>query len=260
MNLKQLAEQAADVYKENKKVEAVYIVGSVSRGWEDQYSDIELNICWTEPPSDEDRKVVIERMNGVIVHFNDYEDEEWSEVYTVNGVKFEISSFLTEEVLKRIQRVTKEFQVNIEDQCLAASIHYGVPLHGEELLDGLKAKVLVYPEVLSQNMVEAHLDLGEKWNHRYALIEREDWLMLYSLLTETQSKIMGLLFGLNCLYVHHPSYKWQKQSLNLMNIKPDDVNNRLDRVFLSSPDQGVRELESVIEEIKHLIEEKNNTM
>ncbi|WP_101842226.1 DUF4037 domain-containing protein [Halobacillus sp. Marseille-P3879] len=260
MNLKDLAVKAANVYKENSKVEAVYIAGSLSRGWEDQYSDIELNVCWYEAPNEADRKSVIDALSGEIIEFHDYEEEEWSESYKVNDIKLEISSFLTEGVLRKIQRVTKEFQVNIKDQCLAASIHYGIPLHGEEVLDGLKAKVVVYPESLSQNMIEAHLDLGEKWQNRYALLEREDWLMYYSLLTMAQKKIMGLLFGLNCLYVHHPSYKWQKQSLDLMNIKPERVNERLDRVFLSSPDEGLKEVEALMEEIKQLIKEKDTTI
>ncbi|MFG6147150.1 DUF4037 domain-containing protein [Halobacillus sp. B23F22_1] len=260
MILKETAVKVANAYKANSKVEAIYIAGSLSREWEDEYSDIELNICWSESPGDEDRKSVINELNGSIIDFHEYEEEEWSESYEVDGAKIEISSFLTETILKKIQRVTKEFRIDIEDQSIAASIHYGIPLYGEEVLDGLKAKVLVYPESLSSNMINAHLDFGPRWKHRHTLLDREDWLMFYSLLTGTQEKVMGLLFGLNCMYVHHPAYKWQKQSLDLMNIKPDRINERLESVFLSTPAAGLQELEGVIEDIERLIDEKDTSL
>lgn len=44
MNLKQTAKQLANKYKENPKVEAILLTGSVANGWEDEFSDIELHI------------------------------------------------------------------------------------------------------------------------------------------------------------------------------------------------------------------------
>ncbi|MCP3030981.1 DUF4037 domain-containing protein [Halobacillus sp. A1] len=259
MTLKELAAKAAEVYKDNPKVEAVYIAGSISREWEDEHSDIELHVLWGEGPSEDDRRIPVERLNGKMISFYEYEDEEWSETYEMEQKKLEMSHFLTQTVVRKIQKVTREFQVDIEDQCIAASVHFGIPLYGEELLDGLKAKVLVYPEALSHSMIEAHSNLGPRWKHRHTLLEREDWLMFYSLMASTQEKVMGLLFGLNCMYVHHPAYKWQKQSLELMNIKPDQLKERLESVFLSSPAKGLKDLESVVEDLQILVDERKDT-
>jgi predicted nucleotidyltransferase len=44
MKLKDIAIKMASIYQQNPKVKAVLLAGSVSRGWEDKYSDIELNI------------------------------------------------------------------------------------------------------------------------------------------------------------------------------------------------------------------------
>ncbi|MFC7060875.1 DUF4037 domain-containing protein [Halobacillus seohaensis] len=256
MTLKELAAKIAKVYEDNQKVEAIYIAGSLSRGWADVHSDIELNILWREEPTDEDRLFVIKKLEGKVLEFHEYEEEEWSETYEVNQVKLEISSFLTETVIQKIKKVTKEFQVDTEDQSIIASIHFGIPLYGEELLEGLKAKVLVYPESLSHSMIDAHSNFGTRWTNRRALLEREDWLMLYSVMASAQTRVMGLLFGLNCIYVHHPAYKWQRQCVELMNIKPDNLQERLESVFLSSPTKGLAELESIILDVQNLITEK----
>ncbi|WP_173918400.1 DUF4037 domain-containing protein [Halobacillus sp. Marseille-Q1614] len=256
MTLKQLAMTVAQAYEKNSKVEAIYIAGSLSREWADEHSDIELNILWAEAPDKEDRLAVINEVQGEIIDFHEYEENEWSEAYRVEGVKLEISSFLTESVLRSIQRVTKEFDTNVDDQCIVASIHYGIPLYGEELLDGLKAKVLVYPEQLSGEMIDEYSRLEKRWDNRQALLEREDWLMFYSVLTSVQSRIMGLLFGLNCMYVHHPSYKWQKDALETMNIKPDHIHERVNRVFLERPSEGLKEMEAIVEDVRKLVEDK----
>ncbi|UOQ95266.1 DUF4037 domain-containing protein [Halobacillus shinanisalinarum] len=256
MDLKTLATKVASVYEQNAKVEAVYIAGSVARGWEDHYSDIELNVLWSEGPTDQERLSVIEQVEGQLLNFYAYEDGEWSETYQVDDVKFEISSFLTETIRKVVQRVTKEYDIELDSQCLIASIHYGEAVSGTEIMDGLKAKVQVYPEQLSHAMIDAHSDLGSRWGNRHALVEREDWLMLYSVMTSVQHKMMGILFGLNCMYVNHPAFKWQRQTLSLMNIKPENIIERLERVFLSNPKQGLDELEKIVQEMDELVKEK----
>ncbi|MGG3694161.1 hypothetical protein [Heyndrickxia ginsengihumi] len=84
MNLKELAIDIANVYLQHSKVEAVLLGGSVSRNWYDDYADIELFILWRENPTDEDRKAAIHYVNGDIIDFYLYEDEEWSETYIMN--------------------------------------------------------------------------------------------------------------------------------------------------------------------------------
>ncbi|MFQ5420350.1 MAG: hypothetical protein ACE5EY_08300 [Anaerolineae bacterium] len=62
-----LARQIAPGYIENPKVAAVVIAGSVSRGWADSYSDIELDVYWQQQPIDTDRLQPIERNNGQLI-------------------------------------------------------------------------------------------------------------------------------------------------------------------------------------------------
>lgn len=253
MNLKSLASEITFIYKENPKIEAVLLAGSVSRNWDDEFSDIELFIFWKEEPTDEDRKKPIHLLNGRMIDFHDFEDEEWAETYITNNVKLEISSFLTTTIEKVIDEVTLNFETSFDLQCLIASVHYGIPLYGEHLIDTLKEKVSVYPKPLSEAMILEHIDFGNRWNNREALLIRKDWLMFYKVIDSVQTNIMALLFGLNKQYVIHPAFKWQKNSLQTMKKIPDNTLERLELIFTGKPEVGLKELELVIQEIYLLI-------
>ncbi|WP_172461149.1 DUF4037 domain-containing protein [Priestia endophytica] len=204
MRLSLLAAEISNLYKKNPKVEAVLLGGSVSRNWHDEFSDIELPVLWKEDPIDKERKEPIHVLKGTIIEFHPYEKEEWSESYTTQGVKIEISNFLTQTVKNISYDVVKTFDTNLEKQCLVASIHDGIPIYGKDVVNNLKKTVEVYPKELSEAMIKENIDLGTRWQNREALLAREDWLMLYDVIVSAQVKVMGLLFGINRLYVHHP--------------------------------------------------------
>ncbi|MRX72117.1 DUF4037 domain-containing protein [Bacillus lacus] len=253
MNLPLLAKRAASIYQENSKVEAVLLGGSVSRNWHDSFSDIELFIFWKQPPSAQDRKAPIEKMGGKMIDFHPYEDEEWSETYLTQGVKLEISNFLTTHIHKILDDVVLSYETDLDKQCIAAAIHDGVSLSGEEVLRILKNKVSEYPKELSMAMIEENADLGNRWNNREALLKRQDWLMLYKVMVDVQTKIMGMLFGLNNQYVHHPAFKWQKQTLNSMKVVPEHAADRLHTLFSKAPDSSIKELEAFLQDLYNLI-------
>ncbi|WBL16952.1 DUF4037 domain-containing protein [Sutcliffiella sp. NC1] len=254
MNLKKLADVVAKIYKLNPKVEAVLLGGSVSRNWEDEYSDIELFVFWNEAPSDEDRKTPIKKVKGDIIDFHPFEDDEWSETYTTEEVKLEISNFLTHTIKQIIDDVTLSFDTDLDKQCIVATVHDGVSLSGDLVIKSMKEKVNSYPVELSLAMIEENIHLGNRWNNREALLNRKDWLMLYKVMVEVQTKVMGMLFGLNRQYVHHPAFKWQKQSLQSMDITPENIVNRLDSIFLDHPSNSVKELEDIIGDVYELIQ------
>lgn len=253
MNLLEKAKKIAALYKENQKVEAVLLGGSVARGWNDQFSDIELFVLWSEAPSDSDRQAVIHATNGSIIDFHPYEDEEWSESYISDSVKLEISSFLTATMSRVIKAVTQKFDTDLDKQCLVATIQACVPLEGELIVKNLKGHVQDYPDALREAMIQKNIDLGNRWNNREALLNREDWHMLYKVMVGVQTNIMGILFGLNRLYVHHPAFKWQKHTIGMMKIIPYHANERMENIFLHHPKDGIAELEAIIEDVYQLI-------
>ncbi|WP_211654888.1 DUF4037 domain-containing protein [Planococcus alpniumensis] len=256
MELKKLAVQAAEQYARIPNIEAIMLAGSVSRNWQDEFSDIELLLFWKQAPSEEERKQIIDQLDGKLLEFHPYEEEEWAETYTVNGVKFEISSFLTETIHQTIHQVTQKLEVNPDMQCIAASVQYGIALYGDKTIEQLKKDVEHYPPELQVEVINHYSDFGSRWNNREALVHRKDWLMFYKVVVSVQTNIMGLLFGLNRQFIPHPAFKWQRNSLTLMEIKPDNCGARLESVFFQEPSDAIKELETLIEEIFGLIHQQ----
>ncbi|WP_404442731.1 DUF4037 domain-containing protein [Sutcliffiella horikoshii] len=255
MDLKQKAIEMAAVYKENTKVDAILLAGSVAMGWEDEFSDIEFHIIWKEAPTDEDRKGPIRSVEGNILTYHPYEDEEWSESYvTHDGVKLEISSFLTSTIQSHIEDVVVKSDVSFDKQCLIASIQKGVGLYGQSVINVFKKNVGKYPSELAGKMILNNLDLGARWNNRHTLLERKDWLMFYSVLCDVQRKLMGVLFGLNSMYVHHPAYKWMMHKIEEMQIKPDDFLPRMSNILLGNPSESLATLEQLVDEVFKMVE------
>lgn len=256
MKLKEIAINMASVYQQNPKVEAVLLAGSVSRGWEDRHSDIELNIFWSEEPTDSDRLEPIHEINGSVIDFHPFEEEEWAESYlTPQNVKLEISSFLVQTAEKWLDEVVKENDVDYGKQCMASSIFYGQPLYGETVINQFKEMVQIYPNALAEKMIEENLALWYRWNNRYALLDRKEWLMLYDLMITVQQKLMGTLFGLNKLYIHHPSFKWMHKYSDIFTIKPENLSERMSNILTGDVHKSITELECLIKEVFILVEE-----
>ncbi|ALQ67498.1 DUF4037 domain-containing protein [Bacillus thuringiensis] len=256
MGLKEKAIEMSEIYRENPKVEAVILAGSVARKLEDEHSDIELHILWSAPLEDEDRKGPISHIGGTILSYHPYEDEEWSETYlTKEGIKLEISNFLIETVEKVISDVVDQYDISYEKQCIVSSIHDGVSLYGEEKVNELKDRVVSYPEKLAEQMISENLWLSNRWHNREALLKRKDWLMLYDVICEVQRNIFGVLFGLNRMYVHHPAFKWMLNNVERMSIKPENLYERMGNTLIGKPEYSVQELEVLIEEVLQLVEQ-----
>lgn len=246
MGLKEKAIEMSEIYRQNPKVEAIILAGSVARKLEDEHSDIELHILWSMPPEDDDRKGPIHRIDGTILSYYPYEEEEWSETYlTKEGIKLEISNFLTETVEKVISDVVNQYDISYEKQCIVSSVHDGVSLYGREKVNELKDRVVAYPE---------NLWLSNRWHNREALLKRKDWLMLYDVICEAQRNIFGVLFGLNRMYVHHPAFKWMPNNVDRMSIKPENLYERMANALIGKPEYSVQELEVLIQEVLQLVE------
>ncbi|WP_174612970.1 DUF4037 domain-containing protein [Virgibacillus ihumii] len=254
MNLFQKAIDMSRIYRKNSKIEAIILAGSVSKNLQDEFSDIELHILWSSAPTDDDRQEPINEVNGTILSYHPYEEKEWSEAFLdQDGIKFEISSFLSVTVEYFISEVVEGYETDVDKQCIAASIDDGISLFGEEKINTLKDRVATYPICLSNQMILENLSLGSRWNNRMALLKRQDWLMLYDVICGVQKNLFGILFGLNHMYVSHPVYKWMQYNIEQMQIKPDNLYDRMTNILIGDPKTALYQLEILINDVIVLI-------
>lgn len=98
-------------------------------------------------------------------------------------------------------------------------------------------------------MIAENLLLSNRWHNREALLKRKDWLMLYDVICDVQKNVFGVLFGLNKMYVHHPAFKWMPFNIKRMTIKPENLYERMTNILMGNPENSVKDLELLIEEV-----------
>ncbi len=129
-----------------------------------------------------------------------------------------------------------------------------VVLHGEETVAEWKARIGSYPEGLGEKMVgenmrffvEGYL-LNQAWN-------RGDRLAYYDGVCTMLKNILGVLAGLNRIYLSKDEPRWLRQEFERMTIRPLDAPDRFDAVLLEPPETAIPLLDALIEDVFQLIE------
>lgn len=248
-----LAERVAPLYAANPKVAAVVVAGSVARGWADEFSDVELDAFWLEPPTDAERHAVVEQARGELIEWWEFQDDEWEESYLVDGIKVEISHFLVTTIHQHIADVIERYDTNVGKQLRLAALQSSIPLHGAEVLRAWCAKIASYPDELARRIVKEQIEFGG-WNMVELLIERGDLLLAYDLTAKAQKQVLAVLLALNRTYMAHPRGKWVEQIAAGMELKPPRLAERMIYALRTPSLEGVREMHQVIEDTFALVD------
>jgi len=251
------AQQITPLYAQNPKVAAVVVAGSVGHGRADDYSDIELDIFWHEPPTDVERQQPIQQLKAEIIEFWPLEDDEWSEDFLVGPVQCDISNFLVDTIDRTIPDVLAG-DTAVLKQCRMAGLRHGLAVYGREQIEQWQAQITPYPEALRRAMVAENLNFNALgiWYMRDVLVARQDWLMLADVLVRMQRRIMGALLGLNGVYLAHPGFKWLNETIGEMSLAPSELATRLQQINHCTPPAAIAPLHQLLEETIALAEQE----
>ncbi len=244
----ELAKPIAHIYACNPKVRAVIAGGSASRGYADEFSDLEIGVFWNSRPTDEERKEAISRIGGEIWMFDDYTGSKASEHLGVSettlGSKSYVGSLMVapnhvtvETAEQWIAALIDNLDTTPRNYELASAIRYGIPLYGHDLVEQWKQRVSSFPTKLSIKLIQQNLWLGP-WFNWTAYARREDHLVLVQHLIWMQQRIVDVLAALNREYVPSPEYKWVHQLIDRIGLKPTDCASRLKATFTSDDAMG----------------------
>ncbi len=246
--------RVAALYAQNPKLRALVVAGSVGRGWADEWSDIELDLFWNEPPTDDDRKSVIEALHGTIEYYFPLEGFEWSDAYFVDGLKVEVSSFLAATIDDFIRAALEQYDTDVDKQLRFAALQNSIPLHGAEQIAAWRVTLANYPDELARRIIKENIEFGG-WNGVEMLFERGDILLAYDLLVKTQKQVLAVLLALNRMWMAHPRGKWLVQVADAMEFKPARLAERMMLALRDGSPAGAREMHRVIEETFALVEQ-----
>jgi hypothetical protein len=247
-----LAEIVAPAYAANPKVAGVLLAGSVARGIADGFSDIEIDIFWHAPPTDQDLLAPIERADWQIV-YRHVDENEWADGFLIEGIKVDTSQFLVSTIDRWLDDVIVRADIEPEYQVRITAIQHGRPLHGAGLIERWRDRTAAYPEALAHAMVAGYSGFRPRYLLEM-LAARGDVLVLHQDLVAAEQLILSILMGVNRVYAPHPYHKWLDWEIAQLSFAPPDLNRRLRDILRADPRAAVEQLSGLIEETFALVD------
>ena len=133
-------------------------------------------------------------------------------------------------------------------------VQESIVLFGEERYEPIRARVLDYPEALRRSLVEANLNFTPSWIYDGMGRDRGDLLVFYEYVLATIRSIVGVLAGLNRVYVAPEKLKRAGAVVARMHLKPPDAAARLDALLDLPREQVKPELDDLVARTLDLVE------
>jgi hypothetical protein len=96
------------------------VAGSVGGGSADRYSDIEVDVYYSEPPNEAERIAAVEGFGGAVERLGE-DAEEWEEQFSISGLHAHTSTFLVATMERYLREVrVRDRAVRADAAVLAA--------------------------------------------------------------------------------------------------------------------------------------------
>ena len=258
-----LAQPLAPIYAANPHVAAVLLGGSTARGHADRYSDIELGVCWHQPPTDAERQAAANAIRGDLVRLYPYDptEEVWCDDFMLgrahpdqlkSGVLLEVVHYTTDFLNRAFDAVLQSYDPDPLKQNLIAGVADGVPLHNAALIQHWKERAAIYPEELAYAVVSRYVMIDHFWRWEMWLARSDNRMMLYQSYTQIQQQLLHVLLGLNRVYYF--GFKWLDVVSERLAQQPPDLVQRLRQVYQLEPAEGAHALAALVDETYDLVE------
>jgi predicted nucleotidyltransferase len=257
------ARRIAVAYSEDPNVDSVIVSGSTARGHADRYSDIELGVFWSRPPSEDDRRLAAARTGADLHRLFPYEADygTWADDLFAgraasnepkSGVLVEVQHLQVDYVDQVLDSVLLAADPDEEKHNLISGILDGVPLCPSMKLDDWKRRAVVYPDDLAQAVVRRHAQIDHFWRSEMWLARGDNRMMLYDMFNRVEKQLLHMLLGINQVYYF--GFKWLDALDARLRVKPRDLVARLREVYQVPAREAAPRLVALVEETYNLVE------
>ena len=252
-----LAKRNADIDRSHCAPRAILLTGSAARALADCYSDIDMIVYYDDAlPTDEQLEAARNEIGARDFQepYPRSEGRTCGETYWVKGVECQVGH----KVIADLEERTLSLLDGRDPASLGIKaimgLQSGIPLHGSDLIHALQTRINQFSDQLARGMVEHYLrQIFPLWYFAEAMARRDCAVWLHQTLAETALNVLGVLAGLNRQYFVPFQFKRTRQFVDSLTIAPDDLANRLDRVFQVDAAAGIAQIERLVQETISLV-------
>ncbi len=249
-------------YAQSPNVAAALIAGSTSRGDADRLSDIEMMVGWAAPPSEDERRGIIEPLAAGhrLFPFDDdwecWEDELFVGRATTgaasSGVLVEVVGQLSSVIERRLTDVVEQFDPDLDKQSNIHALLHGIPVHGADLISSWIAMAQPYPRELSVAMVNRYAQIDNFADWERFLARGQNLLLIHERFTQIERQLLLVLQAVNGRY--HYKFKWLDRVIAELPIAPPHLAERVHLVLTADVPVAAEALRGLVEEVYDLVE------
>lgn len=252
-----------DAYATQVGVDAVMLSGSTARGDADRWSDVEVGVFWSRPPSSDERSAVAEAVRAAELRMVTEPDSgaPWYDHIFLGaprpyGLMVEVVHTLTDAAQDTVDTVLESC---IPDPAALDAVK-GIADAGEivgsraDLVDRWRSRARIYPRDLAIAVVERYGVIEQFWRWRM-LVDRDNPLLIAREFTRVASQLLYVVHALNGRYCGHPSHVKRLDALEHdLPLAPNRLSTRLRRAFTLPTPDGAEILRGLVEETYDLVE------
>lgn len=252
-----IARRLAEALAALPTVQAVALTGSVAVGTADEISDIDLIVLHTVLPEPAALNEIRALVNGSerLYSSSVQDTARGKEGYFVDGIRCDLSHSTLAAVENDLALVLNAHSTDAHAQSRVAGVQGCLPLFGDSLVQGYQSKAARYPAELQRKMVETYLRFQPFWVLTETGAGRGDLLFLYQTLVDAEKALLGVLCGLNSVYLPG-DFKRVSLLAAQLTIAPENLVARLNAVFQLAPADAAEEIGLLIRKTFALVEQQ----
>ncbi len=255
--LLRIARRLAEAVAASPTVQAVALTGSAATGTADEISDLDLIVLHTALPALPELNKIRAQINGSEqLYSSSVQDKmRFKEGYFVDGVRCDLSHLTLAALEDDFALVLDAHSTDAHTQSRVAGLQNCLPLSGDSIVRKFQDKAARYPTELRRKMVETHLSFPPFWVLTEMGAGRGDLLFLYQTLVDAEKAILGVLCGLNSMYLPG-DFKRAGLLAAQLRIAPENLASRLNIVFQLAPADAAEEIGTLTRETFALVEQQ----
>ena len=248
-----LARRYIEPYAERAPI--AVLGGSVAQGVADAWSDVDTIVYWDEIDRDWLEEPRAGEPGERFTWVEHYPGNACLEQYRFGTVKADVAHVRLAWLDELIAATLSGESFDTTSLDVMRGVEEAIVLFGDERYEPIRARVREYPDALRRAMVERHLTFYPSWIYDSMGRERGDLVVFYEYVLGTMRSVVGVLAGLNRVYVAPEKLKRVGAVVGRMELAPPDAARRLDALLDLPREQVKPELDDLVGATLDLVDE-----